>query len=446
MAQMNLLLHGMESPQIDPYNSLRFKLSEIGEKDRVDVILTNPPFGGEEERGILGNFPAGKQTSETALLFLQLIMRRLRRKGNPGRAALVVPDGLLASDGVAARIKRDLLEDFDLHTIVRLPSGVFAPYTGIPTNLLFFTYGGPTEEVWFYELPLPEEYKNYTKTRPLRYEEFEPVREWWANREEGEHAWKVGREEIEANDYDLDIRNPKVLAEDTSVPVAERTEAARRDSAGLSRSVGSLVADEGWSELAALDAEARRELVLGDVLTESGVREEVLPDKAYRLLGISLFGKGPFVRETKLGGEMGAETVTRVKAGDFIYSKLFAWRGAFALLGEDQDGCCVSGEFPSYEIDESEVLGAYLRLYFTRPTVWHEVERKSRGTTKGSRNRFHPERLKEMRITVPELEAQERIVALASSARDLVAEARAVERGLEQLPGQLLAHLYRGDL
>ena len=163
LAQMNLVLHGLESPKIDPLNSLRFPLREIGDRDRVDIIMTNPPFGGEEERGILGNFPEDKQTSETALLFLQLIMRKLKRQPKPGRAAVVVPNGTLFGDGICARIKEELLKDFNLHTIVRLPNGVFAPYTSIPTNLLFFDRSHPTEEVWYYEQPLPEGRKNYTE-------------------------------------------------------------------------------------------------------------------------------------------------------------------------------------------------------------------------------------------------------------------------------------------
>lgn len=182
LCQMNLLLHGLEAPDIDPGNSLRFPLREIGDKDRVDVIMTNPPFGGEEERGILGNFPEDKQTTETALLFLQLIMRKLRRplggqKG--GRCGMVVPNGTLFGDGVCARIKEELLKEFNLHTIVRLPNGVFAPYTSIPTNLLFFDRSGPTKEIWYYEHALPEGRKNYTKTQPLRFEEFARCIAWW---------------------------------------------------------------------------------------------------------------------------------------------------------------------------------------------------------------------------------------------------------------------------
>ncbi len=191
LAQMNLLLHGLEAPQINPGNSLAVNLREIGDRDRVDVILTNPPFGGEEERRILNNFPDDKQTAETALLFMQLIMRKLRRPPKPGRAAVVVPDGFLFGEGVGARVKEELLTTFNLHTIVRLPKGVFAPYTGIQSNLLFFDRSGPTKEIWFYEMPLPAGRKNYSKTAPLQYEEFGDCLAWWKNREENDRAWRI---------------------------------------------------------------------------------------------------------------------------------------------------------------------------------------------------------------------------------------------------------------
>lgn len=209
LAQMNLLLHGLESPKIDPGNSLRFPLNEIRDKNRVDVILTNPPFGGEEERGILSNFPEDKQASETALLFLQLIMRKLRRPPKPGRAGVIVPNGTLFGDGVCARIKEELLEDFNLHTIIRLPNGVFAPYTPIPTNLLFFDRSGPTKNVWYYEQPLPEGRKQYTKTMPMQFEEFKDCLAWWKKRKETDRAWKVSAKDLLANNCNLDIKNPR---------------------------------------------------------------------------------------------------------------------------------------------------------------------------------------------------------------------------------------------
>lgn len=213
LCQMNLLLHGLDAPQIDPGNALRFKLSEIGEKERVDVILTNPPFGGEEERGIQGNFPEDRQTAETALLFLQLIMRKLKRQptpvGRPARAAVVVPNGTLFGDGVCARIKEELLKEFNLHTVLRLPNGVFAPYTSIPTNILCFDRSGPTKEVWYYEQPLPEGRKNYTKTQPLQFEEFEDCIAWWGKRMESDHAWSVSAKELLESNCNLDRKNPR---------------------------------------------------------------------------------------------------------------------------------------------------------------------------------------------------------------------------------------------
>ncbi len=208
LGQMNLLLHGLESPRIDYGNGLRRPLNEIGDKDRVDVILTNPPFGGEEERGIQGNFPADMRTSETTLLFLQLIMRKLRRDPTPGRAGVVVPNGALFGEGVVARIKETLLREFNLHTIVRLPNGVFAPYTSIPTNLLFFDRSGPTREVWYYEQPLPEGRNTYSKTKPLQYEEFADCLAWWNDRKENERAWRVPAADILANGCNLDLKNP----------------------------------------------------------------------------------------------------------------------------------------------------------------------------------------------------------------------------------------------
>jgi len=225
LCQMNMLLHGIESPDIDSNNALRFPLREIGEKDRVDVILTNPPFGGEEERGILGNFPEDMKTTETALLFLQLIMRKLKRVPEPGRAGVVVPNGTLFGDGVCARVKEQLLKEFNLRTLVRLPEGVFAPYTNMTTNLLFFDRSGPTKEIWYYEHPLPPGRKSYTKTKPLQYEEFKPCLDWWDYREENEQAWRVSVDDVLKYDEhrilasaNLDIKNPRSKLEGDYLP------------------------------------------------------------------------------------------------------------------------------------------------------------------------------------------------------------------------------------
>jgi len=225
LAQLNLLLHGLHAPNIDAGNALRHRLAEIGEDQRVHVVLTNPPFGGEEETGILNSFPEDRRTAETALLFLQLIMRRLKRGGR-GRAAVVVPNGTLFGDGLSARIKADLLEQFNLHTVVRLPEGVFAPYTDIPTNLIFFDTTGPTGDIWYYEQPRPEGRKKYSKTAPMTYEEFAGCLAWWTNRKETERAWTVPASGLIQRDdqgrviaCNLDIKNPHAAeAEDHRKP------------------------------------------------------------------------------------------------------------------------------------------------------------------------------------------------------------------------------------
>jgi type I restriction enzyme M protein len=218
LCQMNLLLHGLNYPNIDSGNSLRKPLRDIGDNERVEIILTNPPFGGEEEKGILNNFPDDKKTAETALLFLQLIMRKLKRKKpnqEGGRAAVVVPHGTLFADGIAARVKKQLIDEFNLHTIVRLGEGIFAPYTDIACNLLFFEQGEPTKDIWYYELLPPDERKKYSKTKPIQFEEFEEIKKWWNKRKENDNAWKVKLKTILLTDNEgkllnvnLDVKNP----------------------------------------------------------------------------------------------------------------------------------------------------------------------------------------------------------------------------------------------
>lgn len=202
----NMIVHGIDVPTgILHDNTLSRPLRDIGAKDRADVILTNPPFGGMEEDGIENNFPTSFRTRETADLFLVFIVETLKPGG---RAAVVLPDGTLFGEGVKTRIKEHLLTECNLHTIVRLPKGVFAPYTSIKTNVLFFTKGGPTKQVWYYEHPYPEGVKSYSKTKPMRIEEFEPEKAWWTDRKETAFAWKVTIEQIRERGFNLDITNP----------------------------------------------------------------------------------------------------------------------------------------------------------------------------------------------------------------------------------------------
>jgi type I restriction enzyme M protein len=207
LAMTNMMLHGIDVPtNIRHDNTLSRPLKDYGPKDRVDVIITNPPFGGVEEDGIEKNFPKKYQTRETADLFMALIMHLL--KHDTGKAAVVLPDGFLFGEGVKINLKQELLQEFNLHTIVRLPKGVFSPYTGINTNILFFDKGEPTKHVWFFEHPYPEGYKSYSRSKPLQIEEFELEKKWWNKRKQNQYAWKVSVKEIEERNYNLEFKNP----------------------------------------------------------------------------------------------------------------------------------------------------------------------------------------------------------------------------------------------
>lgn len=209
LALTNLILHDISAPDVRRDNALTLKpLKSYPAAGEVEVILTNPPFGGIEEPGVETGFPAEFQTKETADLFLVLLIKLLK---NNGRSAIVLPDGTLFGEGIKTKVKKHLLETCNLHTIVRLPNGVFAPYTGIRTNLLFFTKGEPTKEIWYFEHPMPGDRKQYSKTRPITLDEFELEKSWWFNRVENEQAWRVGLAEIVERNYNLDIKNPHTI-------------------------------------------------------------------------------------------------------------------------------------------------------------------------------------------------------------------------------------------
>ena len=221
LAVTNMLLHGIEDPSFLRHdNTLARPYISWGRGDRVDIVLTNPPFGGKEEDGIESNFPQHFRTRETADLFLALIIRLLRPGG---RATVVLPDGSMFGEGVKTRLKEHLMEECNLHTIVRLPNSVFRPYASIGTNLLFFEKGEPTRDVWFWEHLVPEGQKAYSMTRPIRVEHLDDCTDWWggrerAGREEGDRAWRVTADEIKRRGYNLDIKNPHTKEEDHGDP------------------------------------------------------------------------------------------------------------------------------------------------------------------------------------------------------------------------------------
>ena len=244
----NMLLHGIEDASFVRHdNTLARPYISYTQADRVDIVLTNPPFGGREEDGIETNFPKHFQTRETADLFLALIIRLLKKDG---RAAVVLPDGTLFGEGVKTRLKEHLLEECNLHTIVRLPNSVFKPYASIGTNLLFFEKGAPTKDIWFYEHQVPEGQKAYSMTRPIRVEHFAPCIEWWGGakrkgRAESPQAWKVTAEEVKARGYNLDIKNPHTVADDHGDPeiLLENLTAAEAETARLRDQLKAILAE-----------------------------------------------------------------------------------------------------------------------------------------------------------------------------------------------------------
>lgn len=236
----NMMVHGIEVPSnIINDNTLAKPLRDYGKSDQVDVIITNPPFGGVEEDGIENNFPAEFRTRETSDLFLVLVMELLK---DTGRAAIVLPDGTLFGEGIKGRIKRKLLEECELHTIIRLPKTVFAPYTSIATNLLFLTKGKPTTDIWYFEMNLPAGVKAFNKSRPMNAEDFSEVKSWWNNREESSNAWKVPISAVIQNNFNLDFKNPNKTVEVHEKPreILQKVEEVSKDISSLQSNLRSV--------------------------------------------------------------------------------------------------------------------------------------------------------------------------------------------------------------
>lgn len=224
LGMMNMLLHEIDKPNIVRRNTLANPLREISTKNQYEIIVTNPPFGGEEEEGISSNLPVGLQTSDTALSFLLYIMYSLK---NRGRCGIILPDGPLFAGGVASKIKKKLLEEFNLHTIIRLPRTVFEPYTSIATNILFFDNTKPTKEIWYYQMKVAERLRGvtrakepkYTKSNPIAYEDFAEVEKWFKKKTANDNAWKIDIKDI--NNFNLDSNNPNDITETIVLPADE---------------------------------------------------------------------------------------------------------------------------------------------------------------------------------------------------------------------------------
>jgi type I restriction enzyme M protein len=410
LGMMNLVLHGVGQPNILRGNALVTSISQIGKSQRVDVVLTNPPFGGAEEASIQANFPAGKQTAETAWLFLQLVIRQLKEDG---RCGMIVPNSVLFGGGVGAKIKQQLLEECNLHTVVRLPAGVFEPYTDIPTNLLFFDKSGRTKEVWFYEIPPPEGRKKYSKTNPMRFEEFGECQHWWNDRTENKYAWRVSIASIEAMGHNLDSRNPNATEDLSHRPLTDLIKEAAAAEEFVVGLLLSLRAESTRTDLPKSSEERRArgwmEVELGEFLEPSVTVEEVEPTSSYRMAGVYSFGRGLIDRGVLLGSDTSYRTLGRLDLDMVVISKLGAWEGAVAVVNESFVNSLVSSEFPRFQFHSDLTSVAFFRGLAQSPSFWGAIDAVTRGSM-ARRKRTTPDEFLRTRVWLPPRAEQERAV------------------------------------
>lgn len=396
LCQMNLLLHGLESPQITRGNSLAQKLTDITDRERVDVILTNPPFGGEEERGILGNFPEDKHTAETALLFLQLIMRKLRATPKPGRAAVVVPNGTLSAGGVAMRIRRDLLHHFNVHTIIRLPQNVFSPYTDVATNLVFFDRSGSTREILYCQVQLPPGVA-LSKTRPLEYDALRPFLDLIGRRSQSDHSWVVQASDLN-EDADLDIKNPKVML-GTLLPAGACLSLLERQIKEQEERVRRLCC-----ELVAVLSKLKNAplMPLGNLTVESDERIGDAYSPCVRLVGVTNVNR---ITAPKSPIGKDPQKYKCVRVGDLVYNPMRINVGSIGVATRDDHTGITSPDYVVFKC-KGGLLPEYVFHFLRSEAGQNEIARKTRGSV---RFRLYYDRLATILIPLADASVQEEL-------------------------------------
>jgi type I restriction enzyme M protein len=419
LANMNLLLHGLDAPDIDSGNALRFPLNEITAAQKVDVVLTNPPFGGEEEKGILSNFPLDKQSKETTLLFLQLVMKKLKKDG---RAAIIVPNTTMFQPGIAGEIRRELI-GYGLHTVLRLPKGVFEPYTDIETNILFVDKAKQRDSVLFFHHVPPDGRKQYSKTQPMLYHE---LGEFMAAFED-EHfdsvrCWRASINELLSDsECNLDKHNPKSQST-LSTPPENWLSELRLITESIEKKITTLH-DAIASINQTIDSTSSWvEYRLGDFLVRAKSPVDIEDDEEYKRITIKVKGRGISVRDTAKGSSIGTKKQFVVQEGQFVLSKIDARYGAFGVLPEDCDGAIITGNFWAYDVDKTKILPELLKFFTISPGFQAFCVRSSPGAT--NRRYLQEDLFLVQTVRVPsEMNAQKKFVNELSRIQGLISTA-----------------------
>lgn len=440
---MNCVLHGMLTPRVVRKNTLEENIRNMPESHRFDVVMTNPPFGGQENKQIQQNFPVQSQATE--LLALQYVMKKLKPNG---RCAIVVPEGVLSGSDAFAVVKRELLENFNVHTIVSLPSGTFANVTSVgpgpKANLMFFDRTKATKQIWYYELTPPED-TNYTKTNPIKDVDLVDCWNKWQTREISKNSWLVSIDEVISRNHDLVAMNPNRKEKSVRLPIMHTLEEIAQGSIEtqhLLKDLRTTLSDEALARLKSQHM-SWEEWPLSELLDPVWRDVQVVPERSYKILGMHSFGNGLYIKYEKKGSEIKAERLYQVHTHDFVYNRLFGWRGSFGLVTEDLDGCFVSGEFPCFIVKRKDIVSPeFLLKYFSRPSIWKEIEAQSRGTTRGSRLRFKEDRLLEMIVSLPLIQTQENIVKLHDALKHLIGIAEKIQNHAEELAPAVLEDVF----
>jgi type I restriction enzyme M protein len=432
LGTMNMMLNGIATPNIRKMNTLSINLFNLTEK--YDVILTNPPFSGTV-RGIESNFPY--PSAQTEILFLQHCLRSLK---DGGKCAIIFPEGVLfkTDDQSYVNTKKELLQQFNLHHIVRLPNGSFAPYTGIPTNILFFDKTGPTKEIFYWEMPLPEGLKNFSKSKPIKSEYFEEAKKIWQTKELTEQSWIVPVEEIIKNNFNLDVKNPNKKAEFEHLPPEELIEIIENKEKELVKKLESIKKTFNGEKKEKFFTEK-----IGKFLTP---RNEVpdmnaLSKGEYNVINKISFASGLIEIRDNNNTRTG---MILIEPGDLVISGINAGKGAIAIYDENNSKKATATiHYSSYKVDKNIANIKYLWLFF-RSEVFREILRIS--LPNGIKTELRSNKFVSLEIPLPSLPKQNYYVELFEEIEKLAEDLEKSKGALLNIMPSVLSKAFNGEL